>query len=109
MSQRLKLHYVDWGNDRAPPLQEDTFRRTAPTAAQLADPAAYRAFEKNQHARVLAAFAAAAETELPKLKADVERARLAGIPPEQIAKVEKKIQRLEATRRAIAETGTVPE
>jgi len=95
------------GDERAPPLHVQLAPAPGPTAAQLADPAAYRTYEKDQHARTLAAFAAAAETEVKSLRADVERARLAGIAPGEIAKVEKKIRRLEKLRRGIVEHGEV--
>lgn len=99
----------DHGDPRSPPLQQERELRAAPTPAQLADPAAYRQFEQSRHAQVLSAFAAAAQSELPRLKADVERARLAGIPAADIAKVERKIERLERVRRGIVDTGTVPD
>ena len=99
----------DHGDPRSPPLQEERELRAAPTPAQLADPAAYRQFEQSRHAQVLASFAAAAQAELPRLKADVERARLAGIPAADIAKVERKIERMERVRRAIVEKGAVPD
>lgn len=95
------------GDERAPPIQAQRAPDPGPTAAQLADPAAYRAYEKDQHARTLAAFAVAAETQVRSLRADVDRARLAGIAPGEIAKVEKKIQRLEKLRRGIVEHGEV--
>lgn len=93
------------GDERAPPIERTApgAARLAPTAAELADPAAYQQYERGREARVLAAYAAAAQAELPKLRADVERARQAGIAPERIAKVEEKIRRIEAQRQAIVE------
>jgi hypothetical protein len=96
------------GDNRTPPLQARAVADSAPSAAQLGDRAAYRAYEQDQHARVLAAFALAAEAELPRLRADVERGRAAGIAREDILKVEAKIRRLERTRRGIVENGVVP-
>ncbi|MFL6657648.1 MAG: hypothetical protein ACJ8GW_06235 [Massilia sp.] len=96
------------GDDRAPPLQMPSAAVVAPTAAQLADPVAYKNYEQSQQARTLAAFASAAEAEIPKLRADVERARREGIAPEEIAKVDAKIARLERMRRSIVEGGAVP-
>ncbi|MCD6061847.1 MAG: hypothetical protein K0S16_2158 [Moraxellaceae bacterium] len=40
----------------------------------------------------------AADTEIPKLQADIERARRAGLPPEQIAEGEEKLRRIQAMR-----------
>lgn len=96
------------GDSRTPPLHIAAVAEPGPSAAQLADPDAYRAYEQGQHARTLAAFAAAAQAELPVLRADVERARASGIAPADIAKVEEKIRRLERMRRAILEQGGVP-
>jgi hypothetical protein len=95
------------GDDRAPPLQVPSGAVLGPTPAQLADPAAYRGYEQGQQARTLAAFASAADEEIPRLRADVERARAAGIAPGEIAKVEAKIARLERLRNGIKEDGGV--
>lgn len=96
------------GDPRSPPLQVRAVAEPGPSAAQLADPDAYRAYEQGQHARTLAAFAAATEAELPTLRADVARARAGGIAAADIAKVEEKILRLERLRRAIVEQRAVP-
>lgn len=95
------------GDERAPPLRAPAAREPGPTAAQLADPAAYSKFEQDRDAQVMKAYAAAVESEVPRLRADVERARAAGIAPQEIAKVEAKIARLEKLRKSIIETGTV--
>jgi len=97
------------GDPRAPPLLAAPRHDSGPTPAQLADPNAYREFEKGRDARMLAAYAAAVEDEVPRLRADVARARASGIAPEEIAKVEAKIARLENLRRGIVEKGTVSE
>ncbi|NRR32888.1 hypothetical protein HSX11_22210 [Oxalobacteraceae bacterium] len=91
------------GDPRAPPVQRDKEQRIAPSAEQLADPQAYREYERSQHARLLTAFAAAADQEIPRLRADVERARAAGIPAVEIAKVEEKIRRIEQQRQGIVQ------
>lgn len=88
------------GDARTPPLQRDE-PRTPPTAAELADPKAYQQYQQGQQLRVLGAFVGAAAAEVPRLQADVERGRAAGIPAEQIAKVEEKIRRIEEQRRII--------
>ncbi|MFB9246389.1 hypothetical protein IV454_11440 [Massilia antarctica] len=90
------------GDPHTPPLAPAALPGSGPSAAQLADPQAYRAYEARQEARVLAAFASAAELEVPRLQADVERARAAGISAAQIARVEEKIRRLQQLRREIA-------
>jgi hypothetical protein len=96
------------GDSRTPPLQRQGMAVTGPTPAQLADPAAYRSYEEGQHARTLAAFAAAAQTQAALLRADVVQARAGGIAPEEIRKVERKIERLDQQRRAIAGQGSHP-
>lgn len=88
------------GDARTPPLQRDE-ARTPPTAAELADPKAYQQYQQGQQVRVLGAFVGAAAAELPRLQADVERGRAAGVPAAQIAKVEEKIRRIEQQRQAI--------
>lgn len=94
------------GDARTPPLVRPVSVPAAgPNAAQLADPQAYRAYQAGQDARVMAAFASAAQLEVPRLQADVERARASGIPADQIAKVEEKIRRLEQLRRDVANPG----
>jgi hypothetical protein len=90
------------GDPRTPPLARTAAAGAGPSAAQLADPQAYRAYQAGQDARVMAAFASAAQLEVPRLQADVERARTSGIPEAQIARVEEKIRRLEQLRREIA-------
>ncbi|UOD32807.1 hypothetical protein INH39_14775 [Massilia violaceinigra] len=96
------------GDARMPPLAPAAAAGAGPSPAQLADPQAYRVYEARQDARVMAAFASAAQREVPRLQADVERARASGIPAAQIARVEEKIRRLEQLRREIAEPGAVP-
>lgn len=97
------------GDPRMPPLHVPVRDDTGPSPAQLADPDAYRAFEQGRDARLLNAYAAAVDVELPRLRADVARARASGIAPDQIAKVEAKIARLEKLRLGIVEKGAVAE
>lgn len=89
------------GDSRSPPVRHDQEESAPPTAAELADPQAYRRYEQGQHARMLGAYANAAQAELPRLRADVERGRAAGIAPERIAKLEEKIRRIEQQRQLI--------
>ncbi|SHH63245.1 hypothetical protein [Massilia sp. CF038] len=95
------------GDARMPPLAAPAPRDAGPSPAQLADPAAYQRYEQDQNARVMANYAAAVDAEVPRLRADVERARAMGIPAAEIAKVEAKIFRLEKLKKSIAETGGV--
>ncbi|MBJ7311232.1 hypothetical protein ACFOLJ_27575 [Rugamonas sp. CCM 8940] len=89
------------GDQRTPPLQRDEAAPERASAAQLADPEAYRQYEQGQKQRMLSAYVTAAESELPALRADVERARAAGLPAADIAKVEEKIRRIEEQRRLV--------
>jgi len=83
------------GDPRSPPIERDGEPRSAPTPAQLADPQAYQQYEEAQHTRLLGAYVAAAAAELPRLQADLERGRQAGVPAGQLAKVEEKIARIQ--------------
>ncbi|MDQ1920073.1 hypothetical protein [Massilia pseudoviolaceinigra] len=96
------------GDTRTPPLAPPTAAGAGPTAAQLADPRAYQAYQAGQDARIMAAFANAAQLEVPRLRADVERARAAGLPAAQIAGVEAKIRRLEQLRHEIVNPAQLP-
>jgi hypothetical protein len=89
------------GDPRTPPIVHEA-ERPAPTPAQLADPQAYQQYQDDQHTRLLNNFVAAAADALPKLQADLERGRQAGIPPEQLAKVEEKIARIQQLSAGIA-------
>lgn len=92
------------GDPRTPPVVHDAPEvQVRPSAAQLADPQAYHQFEQGQHARLLASFAAAARDEVPRLRADVERGRAAGVPEAELAKMEEKIRRIEALRAGVVE------
>jgi len=76
---------------RTPPIQRDTETSHKPKAAELADPVAYQRFETRQNAQVLPPFARAAATRR-------HCARCAGIAPEDIAKAEEKLRRIEEMR-----------
>ncbi|GAB2845277.1 hypothetical protein GCM10027277_11690 [Pseudoduganella ginsengisoli] len=91
------------GDPRTPPVvHDDPATQAQPTAAQLADPQAYRQFEQGQHARLLASFAEAAKDEVPRLRSDLERGRAAGVPEAELAKMQEKIRRIEALRDEVA-------
>ncbi|AZP12440.1 hypothetical protein [Undibacterium parvum] len=84
------------GDPRSPPVIHNTAEPTLPSADELADPKAYQQYEARQNMRLYSSFIDAAQTEVPRLKADVARAREVGIAAADISKVEEKIKRIEA-------------
>lgn len=96
------------GDPSAPPVQREA-PREAPSAAELADPKAYQAYEARQNQRLYNQYLKAADSEIPRLQADIERARAAGLSPEQIAEGEEKLRRIQAMRDQLqAEKGATP-
>lgn len=96
------------GDPSAPPIVRDA-PREAPTAAELADPSAYQRYEARQTQRLYSEYVKAADNEIPRLQADIARARAAGLPPEQIAEGEEKLRRIQAMRDQLkAEKGATP-
>jgi hypothetical protein len=87
------------GDERAPPIVR-TAPAEHPDASVLADHDAYAAYQQEQKQRLAAAYVQAAAAAVPKLQADLERGRAAGIPPEELARVEEKIRRIEQQRQA---------
>jgi hypothetical protein len=83
------------GDPRTPPIQRAE-RGEQPSVAELADPKLYQQYETRQNMKLYAAFVEAAKSEVPRLRADIERGRAAGIAPEKIARVEEKARRIEA-------------
>lgn len=88
------------GDERAPPIVRSSDGEQA-TPAELADPQAYGRYEARQHLRLLSAYVREADQAVPKLRADIERGRAAGIPPQQIAQAEEKARRIAALRAAL--------
>lgn len=86
------------GDPEAPPIARDATPRERPTAAELADPKAYQAYEARQTMRTYAAYVDAVGKELPRLREDIERGRAMGIPAEEIAKAEAKARGMEEMR-----------
>jgi len=78
------------GDPRAPPIERSAPGEAA-TAEELADPARYAEYESRQEKKLKRAYVIEAEKYLEQLRSDVERGRAAGIPADEIAKVEKKI------------------
>ncbi|HEX8615920.1 MAG TPA: hypothetical protein VF800_31955 [Telluria sp.] len=91
---QTRLH----GDPEAPPIAQDIPAPARPTAAELADPQAYQAFEARQNTRVLAAYIKAVDDELPRLREDIARGRAMGIGADKIARAEEKARGLESMR-----------
>lgn len=85
------------GDSRSPPIVADDAPRERASAADLADAAAYRRYENRQQARLYRAFEQEATIALGDLQRDLQRARSAGIPAEQLAEGEEKERRLAET------------
>lgn len=101
-------HALEHGDPSAPPVVRDAPAEKA-TAAELADPKAYQQYEARQSQRLYNQYVKAANDEIPRLQADIARARAAGLPPEQIAEGEEKLRRIQAMRDQLqAEKGAVP-
>lgn len=79
------------GDPRTPPIERSAPGEAA-TAEELADPAKYAEYESRQEKKLKRAYVIEAEKYLEQLRSDVERGRAGGIPPDEIAKVEKKIE-----------------
>ena len=94
-SAAQSLAETRYGDPRTPPIQRSEATEQ-PNAAELADPKLYQQYETRQNMKLYAAFVDAAKTEVPNLRADIERGRAMGIPPEKIAIVEEKARRIEA-------------
>lgn len=79
-----------FGDPRTPPIERSAPAEAA-TAEELADPEKYAEFESRQEKKLKRAYVIEAEKYLEQLRSDVERGRAGGIPAEEIAKVEQKI------------------
>jgi hypothetical protein len=86
------------GDPEAPPIARTDAMPVAPTAAELADPKAYLAFEARQSMRLYASYVQAVDRQLPILRDDIARGRALGIAPDKIAKAEAKARGLEQMR-----------
>lgn len=107
-AESMKEAY-EHGDPAAPPVVRDTVQREAPTAAELADPKAYQRYEARQNQHLYGEYVKAADSEIPRLQADIDRARAAGLPPEQIAKGEEKLRRIQAMKEQLQSTqGATP-
>lgn len=90
------------GDARMPPVQRSD-PGEAPTAWELENPDKYRDYEARQQMRLYGEYVQAASQAAPALRNDIERGRAEGIGPEQIAKAEEKLRRIEAARVGLLE------
>ncbi|MBV1776349.1 hypothetical protein KSF73_11565 [Burkholderiaceae bacterium DAT-1] len=86
------------GDPRSPPIVHTPVDHIAPTAAELADPAAYQRYEASQNQRLYQAYVQAANDAIPQIRSDIVKARNMGIPEARIAVGEEKLRRIEAMR-----------
>ena len=86
------------GDPEAPPIARSEEAPVLPTAAELADPKAYLAFEARQNLRLYSAYVRAVDQQVPILSDDIARGVAIGIAPEKIAKAQEKVRRLQAMR-----------
>lgn len=85
------------GDPRAPVIIHDTVQEAA-TAEEIANPKLYAQYEARQNMRLYKGYVKAAEVEIPRLQADIARAKAAGLKPEQIAEGEEKLRRIQQMR-----------
>jgi hypothetical protein len=95
------------GDPLSPPIGYETEAPQHATAQELADPAAYAAFEARQTAQIYAAYVRAVDQELPRLRADIARARSIGIDAREIEKAETKARGLEQMRKQLLTKSTL--
>lgn len=86
-----------FGDPRTPPIMR-TETTERPSEQELADPELYQKYEERQHKRLIGAYLKATADELPKLQADIEKARAAGVPEEQIQEGLEKQRRMQQMR-----------
>jgi hypothetical protein len=86
-----------FGDPRSPPIEYSAPAEMA-SAEELADPARYAEYEGRQEKKLKRAYVIEAEKYVAELRSNVARGRAGGIPPDEIAKVEKKIKGIEEMR-----------
>lgn len=89
------------GDSRAPVIVHDTVQEAA-TPEELADPKLYAQYEARQNMKLYKGYVKAAEIEIPRLQADIAKAKAAGLKPEQIAEGEEKLRRIQQMRDQLA-------
>lgn len=85
------------GDKRAPPIGKPTPAPVPPPEA-LGRPDLYQSFERAQEEKIHRAFIAAAVEQEKALAADISKARATGMPPEQVAEGEEKLNKLRESR-----------
>ena len=89
------------GDARSPPIAHDSPPQEAATAAELADPVAYRRYENRQQARLYRAYEREAAIALSDMQRDLQRARAQNLSAELIAEGEEKARMLQQTLEAV--------
>ena len=89
------------GDPRAPVIIHDTVHEAA-SAEELADPKLYAQYEARQNMKLYKGYIKAAEVEIPRLQADIAKAKAMGLKPEQIAEGEEKLRRIQQMRDQLA-------
>lgn len=89
------------GDPRAPVIVHDTVQEAA-SPEELADPKLYAQYEARQNMRLYKGYVNAAEVEIPRLQADIAKAKAMGLKPEQIAEGEEKLRRIQQMRDQLA-------
>lgn len=87
----------EFGDPRTPPIGRSAPPEQA-TEEELADPEKYAEFEARQERKVKRAYVIEAEKYTQQLREDIEKGKAMGIPPDEIAKVQEKVRRIEAMR-----------
>lgn len=86
-----------FGDPRTPPIERSPAGEMA-SAEELADPDLYAEYETRQEKKLKRAYVIESEKFIAQLRSDIERGRAGGIPPDEIAKVERKIKGIEEMR-----------
>jgi hypothetical protein len=89
------------GDPRAPVIIHDTVQEAA-TPEEIASPKLYAQYEARQNMRLYKGYVKAAEVEIPRLQADIAKAKAMGLKPEQIAEGEEKLRRIQQMRDQLA-------
>jgi hypothetical protein len=86
------------GDLRAPPLTRVKESDEPPTAAELADPKLYQAYEQRQASRGYASYVKAVNDAIPAQQAALAEAKAKGMPADMVAVGEEKIRRMQEMR-----------
>lgn len=86
-----------FGDPRTPPIERSAPQEQA-TAEELADPEKYAEYEARQEKKLKRAYVVEAEKYITQLREDIAKGKAMGIPPDEIAKVEKKVKGIEEMR-----------